>query len=290
MILPEAETILAGDDRPPVAVRRAVFAGVIDRVAWVDMGDSRFPCEFGSGHVPKIADTVNVLSIGGRHLLYPARALPGTGTVLTVSGDMVGVSTIAGDFQMPYVGSVPSSGELVGISWSEVPFVIGKLSTQPNQAPAPVPPPTKTLRSATFRAIDAGATDRHQVRWWTGQPQAGNSSFGAWFYGSQIKDTIPADAVVESMEMYISKQKSHPAAPNFTLHTSGWKQGIPAMSGVLPWNPGPGWNYVPNAAWFDALKAGGAYWGIGLNQGGYTVYSSLAEDSMSGALRITWRS
>lgn len=61
------------------------------------------------------------------------------------------------------------------------------------------------------------------------------------------------------------------------------------MSGPLAWDPANGWNTVPNNGWFAALIAGGAYYGIGLNQGGFNKFASLAEDGFSGALRIKWK-
>lgn len=292
-IPPEAEAILQGDEQPRVAVRKATFVGVVDKFARVDMGDSRFICDFGPGYIPVVGETVRIWSVGDQHLLFPAGPRPNVGTVMTVSTTAASVATSVGTFSMPFAGTAPKSGDRVGIVWSEDgPWCTSTLSSTP---PPPEPPPDPgggtTLRSATFRAIAAGSTDRGQARWWQAQPWASNTTFGAWFYGSQIKDTIPAGAVLESMEIYINRVQDSGAAPNFTLHQSGWMQGVPIMSGALPWDPPNGWNFVPNAAWFTELSgAGSTWWGIGLNQGGFNKFASLAQDSMSGALRITWRS
>lgn len=278
-----------GDDNP-TRVRKAVFAEARDGVAWVDMGGSRFACDF-TGFVPRVGDTVQVVSIGHRHLLFAARALPGTGTVMTVSSGLAKVTTVAGEFTMPYVGTAPASGDLVGISWSETPFVVGKLSVQP-VGPAPVPNPGgATTRSATFLATDTGSTDRDKARWWTAQPQAGNTMYGAWFYGTQIRDTIPASAQFVSLEFYVSWQYRSGGAPRFALHDFGYKNGLPNFGPYAQWDPPGGWQTPADAAgWFAALKAGGGMLGVGLNQGGYNKFSSRAQDSMSGALRISWRS
>lgn len=291
MTLPEAEAILTGDDSARVSIRKATFVRAVDGFAQVLMGESQFVCDFGSGYIPTVGETVRVWTVGDQHMLFPAGPRPAVGTVVTVSGDYVTISTTTGQVIAAYAGSAPSSGDRVGIIWSEDgPWCSAALSNTPD-APDPIPDPGKgVLRSAAFRAIDAGSTDRSQARWWTGQPWASQSTFGAWFYGSQIKDTIPAGSTLESMEFYAPRVQESGDAPNFTLHTSGWKQGVPAMSGRLAWNPQPGWNFVPNANWFTALIGGGAWWGIGLDQGGYNKFASLAEDSMSGALRISWRS
>lgn len=278
-------------DAPRVVVRRGVFAEAAAGVAWVDMGTSRFACDFGSGYVPRPGETCQVLTVNDRHLLFPARVLPGTGIVFTVGSGVVTVDTIAGRFSMPYVGAAPSSGNIVGISWSEQPYVLGALSVQP-AAPKPVPDPgSGAVRSAVFQTTDAGSTDRGAPRWWTGQPRAGNSTFGAWFYGTQIRDTIPAGATLVSLEFYASWQQRRGDAPRFALHDAASKGGVPGFGAYTAWTPGNGWQSVPMAAqWFAALKSGGGFLGVGLNQGGDNIFSSRAQDAMTGALRISWRS
>ncbi len=274
-----------------VALRRAVFAEAVAGVAMVDMGDSRFACDFGSGYVPRPGETVQILSVDDRHLLFPAKPLPGTGIVFTAGSGLVTVDTIAGRVQMPYIGTAPTSGDLVGISWSELPFCIGKLSVQP-KAPDPIPDPgAGSVRSATFQVIDTGSTDRGAARWWQDQPWASNTTFGAWFYGTQIRDTIPAAAAFVSLEFFVSWQRRQGDAPRFALHDQAVKGALPAFGGFAAWAPDNGWQVPPNAAgWFAALKAGGPSLGVGLNQGGFNKFSSRAQNAMTGALRISWRS
>lgn len=293
MIPPEAEAIMRGDAQAAIAVRNAIFVAVDGKSAQVDMGDSRFLCDFGSGYVPAPGETVRIWSVGGQHLLFPAGPRPTVGTVTTVSSTSASVQTSVGVLAMPFAGSAPSSGDRVGIVWSEDgPWCTSKLSsTVPPPGPTPDPGGGNILRSATFRVTDAGSTDRDKPRWWTGQPRAGNSTYGAWFYGTQIKDTIPAGAVVVSVEIYVSWHQRKGSAPNFALHNQASKGAVPTFSGVTAWAPGDGWQVVPDqVGWFNALKAGGPWWGVGLNQGGDNIFRSLAQDSMSGALRIAWRS
>lgn len=274
-----------------VLLRRGVFAEVRSGVAWVDMGESRFACDFGSGYVPRVGDTVQVLTVDDRHMLFPARALPGVGTVQTIGSGQVTVETTAGMFTMPYVGTAPTSGQLVGLSWSEQPFVIGPLSVQP-EAPLPVPDPgAGQVRSATFQVVDTGSHNVGSSNYWQAQPWASDSTFGGWFYGTQISDTIPASAEFVSLEFYVSWQSRYGGQPNFGLHGLPWKSGQLSFTNVQPWAPAAGWQTPPNAAtWFAALKAGGGRSGIGLSHGGWNKFSSRAQDSMSGALRISWRS
>ncbi len=289
----EAEKVLRElDERDPVRIRRAIFVEATSTgSAWVDMANSRFSCDFGAGYIPRAGETVFVLSMGERHLMFPARPLPGTGVVVTVAAGIARVQTSIGEFAMPYIGAAPSSGNIVGISWSEQPFVIGALSIQP-AAPQPIPDPgAGQVRSATFRAIDTGSTDRGAVRWWQSQPWASNSTYGAWFYGTQIRDTIPAGAQFVSLEFFASWQQRQGDAPRFALHNGAAKTGIPSFGGYTAWTPGNDWQTPPMAAaWFAGLKAGGGMLGVGLNQGGFNKFSNLVQNSMSGALRISWRS
>lgn len=277
---------------PSVRVRRAIYREAsASGTAWVDMGDSRFACDFAAGYVPRPGETVWIISTGERYLMFPARPLPGTGVVITVGSGLANVQTIVGTFSMPYIGSAPSSGNIVGISWSEQPFVLGALSVQP-AAPPPAPDPgAGQVRSATFRALDTGSTDRGSARWWQSQPWASNSTYGAWFYGTQIRDTIPASAQLVSLEFFASWQQRQGDAPRFALHNAASKSGLPSFGSYTAWSPGDGWQVPPMAsAWFGTLRNGGGMLGVGLNQGGYNRFSDLAQNSMSGALRISWRS
>lgn len=275
----------------PVNIRRGIFVALQDGAAVIDMADSRFVADFGSGHVPMPGDAVVVVSAHGRHLMFPGRPLPGVGTVLTVTSGMVRVNTTIGEFTMPHVGAAPTSGDLVGVSWSEQPYVVGKLSVQP-VAPAPIPDPSVgVVRSATFMPTDTGSTDRDKSRWWQAQPWASNTTFGAWFYGDQIRNTIPAGASFVSVEFFVAWQQRQGGAPRFALHNLPTKTGVPSMGAYTQWNPNAGWQTPPMAqAWFDGLKAGGGSYGVGLNKGGYNRFSSRAQNAMSGALRISWRS
>lgn len=287
-MIDEVAAIFDGQDQP--AVRLARFAEMgSDGSAYVDMETSRFVAE-STGYVPQVGETVQILSVGRRHLMFPARALPGTGIVMTVTDGVANVQTVVGEFSMPYVGVAPTSGDLVGISWSEQPFVIGKLSQQPD-APEPIPDPGgSTVRSATFMVIDTGSTDRDKSRWWQAQPWASNTTYGAWFYGTQIRDTIPAGASLVSLEFYVSWAQRQGGDPRFALHNLASKSGVPVMQPYTQWSPGGGWQTPPMAAaWFAELKAGGSALGIGLNQGGYNKFSSRAQNSMTGALRISWK-
>jgi hypothetical protein len=289
----EAEVILAGlDARAPVALRRGVFVGMDAQfAALVDVGSSRFSCEFGAGYVPMPNEAVTVLTVGPRHLLLPQGAKPGEGVVASVTAPYAVVTTDIGDIKMPYVGSAPSAGQPVAIGWSNGPRVLGVLSALSTADEAPSAPPAGGLKTVTFYATQAGSTDRGAPRWWTEQPWASNSTYGFWFYGTQLRDTIPSGATFVSLQMFISRVQDQGGDPRFVLHNGVSKAGgIPSVSAYTEWDPAPGWQTPPGASsWFAALKGGGSQRGIGLNQGGFNKFSSLAQYRASGALKISWR-
>lgn len=278
---------------PGASIRRGVYVGVDSGMALVDMGDSRFPCEFGTGYIPVVGDVVLVVSIGPRHLVVPAGAKPHAGTIVTVSPPSAVVATLAGNITAVIVGTAPTSGDRVALYWTEDgPLVLGKLATTPVAPEPPVDPGTApALRSATFRATHAGSTDRGAARWWQSQPWASNTTYGAWFYGNAIKDTIPAGATFVSLEFKVNRVQDSGGPPRFALHNAGAPtSSLPGFSGYTEWDPPNGWQVPPDpAGWFAALKAGGAWSGIGLNQGGWNKFASLPQDSESGALRISWK-
>ncbi len=285
---------------PGVLVRRGRFVGLsVDGLALVDMGDSRFPSEFGADYIPQVNEPVQVLSVGSQHLMFPLGAKPKVGTVVSLAGagsSTVPVDTATGRLSALYLGDSPAAGSRVLLEWTEEgPVVVGVLSTSPPPPapPDPDPTPPKQVRSVIFRAVAAGSSDRDRPRWWTGNPYASNSTFGAWWYGSAIKDTIPANAEFVSLAMKITRVRDEGGAPRFALHTElNHNPGtLPAYSPYVEWDPPSGWHTPPNAAdWFHSLKAGGGWAGVGLNQGGFNIFADLAQDGESGALSISWRS
>lgn len=277
------------DDREPVFLRRGVYVGYDSGVAIIDMGSSRFPCEF-AGYVPVIGETVQVLSVGSRHTLLPLGAKPAVGTVLTVSSPTCVVQTVAGNIPCIIGGTAPTSGDRVQIFWGEDGPTTGlKLATT---AAAPEPPPNPgggsgAIHTLVFRAVDAGSTDRGSARWWQAQPWASNTTYGAWFFGDQIPGSIPLSATFAGLDFYVNRVQDSGGAPNFVPHDARFKAGLPTFGPGFAWDPPNGWQPFPfGSDFFTHLRAGG---GIGLNQGGFNKFASLAQDSMSGAVRISWR-
>jgi hypothetical protein len=285
----------ATDRKSTVTPRIGRYVGNDGLLALVDLGDQRVPVRFATPWEPQINEPVWVDSVDGMlRLTGPTQPKPASGVVLTVTGNQAVVQTDFGDFPMTVAPTAPmaTSGDTVGIVWGKQPWCTLLIDVPAPEPPAPDPGGgSGGVQVADFRAIDAGSTDRDKPRWWTPQPWASSSTFGAWFYGSAIKDTIPAGAVFVSLEVYINRVADNAGGvPRFALHDQAAKGPVPGFAPYVEWEPPNGWQTPPDPqGWFDALKAGGARWGIGLNQGGWSQYASLAQDGMSGALRIKWK-
>lgn len=286
------------DAKSSVKVRKGRYVGAEGLSALVDMGDQRFPVDFGSGgFVPEINEPVWVETVDGvSRMTGPVGPKPGLGVVVTVSGGMARVMTDFGELLMPFASAEPvASGDAVGITWSQGPKCF-RLSISPEPPDAPPPPSGggRPTRTAEFRVIDTGSVTKGTANWWNQRPWSSPSNYGLWFYGTQIKDTIPADAEFVSLEFYVSWAVRRWDNPRWGTHNLFTKSGAPVVTGSDVWEPGrdSGWRTPPWAqTWFNELKAGGSRAGIALNaQGtGQEEARSRTEDGMSGALRIRWK-
>lgn len=275
------------NDTPDVKRLPGTFISTDGVRAVVDVGGGRIPADL-TGYLPEVNEAVWVLFINGVALvLGPTTPRPGRGTITGApSGNLVPVSTIAGNFALPYASGLSlSAGQVVKIVWNDGGFVTAVMSTSPPPGTAGGDPGTGGAdQIQVFTAIDSGSYDS---RWWTGQVYSSDSNIGAWFYGTKIADTIPDGAAIVSVEIYISPVQILYAPPNIGVHGSPTKPGgSVGVSSATPISVAAGWIGLPNS-FGDYLKAN--YGGIGIAHGGYSIFNSLAADAQSGALRIHWR-
>lgn len=256
--------------------------------ATVDVGGGRIPADF-CGYEPEVNESVWVLFVDGTAtLLGPTQLRPGKGTITgTPTGNVVPVTTEAGDFILPYAASLSlSAGQVVKLGgWNDGGFVYAVMSTSPPPGDAPpAPGGGGGDQTVIFTAVDAGS---YQSRWWTSQVYASDINTGAFFYGTKIADTIPDSASIVSIEMYASISMLSYQAPNIGYHGSPSKPGgNVSVAGTSAVNISNGWVGLPTSigTWLKS-NAGG----IGIDHGGYAILNSLAADGQSGALRIHWR-
>lgn len=273
-----------------VKMRRLVgtFVAATATGCTVDVGDGRIPARFGTGYLPEVNETVEVWIFDDDTAYVMASTLTHApqGTVNSVSGNTVLLDTDYGPVTAPFLGSAPAAGQVMGLQWHGGPLALGVVSTTPLKPTPPDPPQqAPTTHVDTFPAIDAGSFNRYG--WQQAQVWSSDSYQGAWFQGTKIANTIPASAQMQRVELYLSPQQIRYAPPNFALHSHPTKPGgAPSFGATQPIAAAAGWIDLP-LGWGDALKAGGGSFGVGVNHGGYSIFRSLAQDGMSGALRVT---
>lgn len=254
----------------------------------VDVGGGRIPARLGSSYLPEVNETVNVWTFddGTTFVMGPTVGKAPTGTVTAVASSLVTLSTVFGDVTAPYIGSTPAAGQIMGLRWHGGPLALGVMSTSPAAPTPPDPPAESTSRHVdVFQALDAGSWNR--FGWQQAQVWASDSYSGLWTYGSKIADTLPASADVAKVEIYLPVVSLYGNPPNFALHAYTKKPaGQPGYGTTVPLAVRPGWNTLPKS-WGNALRSGGGSFGVGVNHGGKNIFRSLAQDGMSGALRIT---
>lgn len=277
------------DAKTKVTVWPARFVGIDSNGVLCDIsnGDStgRVPAQVWTSYRPEVGESVNVIAVDGTfYLVGPATLKPAEGTITSVGASTVNVSTDVGLVTASINnGATLSAGQVVKLYWSNGAHVIGALTAPPVAPLPPDPPqPSRSQHVDVFTAVDAGSFSGG--RWWQPQVWASDSTLGAFFYGSKIRDSLQS-ADVSKVELYVNYAQRFGAIPNVGTHPHDSKPaGGPSISNVQGLNLQPGWNDLP-AAWgvYLARNVGG----IGFVHGGYNKLRSLAEDAQSGALRIT---
>jgi hypothetical protein len=284
----EADVTLAlAGGKADVSLLVGTFVSASATGCVVDVGGGRVPAQLGTGFVPEVNESVLVWFINDRvFVMGPTATKPSKGTVASVASSLVTLNTDFGQVVAPYLGSTPATGQVMALRWHAGPVALGILSTSPAPPTPPDPPASSTsTHRDVFNAIDAGSFNRYG--WLQQQVWASDSYQGAWFYGTKIADTLPSSAVIQRVEIYLSAQQIAGSAPNFALHGYTSKPGgAPTYGTTQAIGAAGGWLTLPTA-WGNALKSGGGSRGVGVNHGGYNIFRSLAQDGLSGALRIT---
>lgn len=278
-----------------VEVLPGTYQGLTGLQVMVSFGDGTVPADSAMEGLPSLGDPVWVMTIDGHSplMLGPTRPQPGNGVVLSVDGNLATVVTALGNVTAPYPAGLltPADvGDTVKIMWGEGPFIIAIMSEAPVvDTPGAGDSAGGGLVVREFRAVQAGSW-RSGSGWWQPQVWASDNNKGIWGYGSQIPDTIPASAVPQSIEIYISAAMISGDPPNFGVHGYGGTSGAPEPSyALLTAVPvSAGWVALP-VGFVNALKAGGGYVGVGVNGGGYSKFNSLSDDPDSGRIRIRYR-
>ena len=210
--------------------------------------------------------------------------------------------TVAGaTVQCRYLGTAPTSGTLVLLSWeSTTPWVIGSAATYTPPATTSTPtgptaPPPTTSGTLTLSAVDAGT---YTLSWSKSEVDqdtyAGYPHHGAWFYGSAPGQL--AGATITGVSLRLGARLrigvwSAPVTLGVYRVVQGSKSGSPTYTDgptaiTIAAGAGAQWVSLPVSVGQNLVNAGSG--GIGINGSGYAGLQGLDLDPASGQLALSW--
>jgi hypothetical protein len=257
----------------------------------VDVGGARVTIPSVGTYFPLPGDPVRVLRTDeGTFLLGPASPRSAVGKVTATGTPRItveyppdsGITKLMG-YPTAYT---PAVDDLVIVDWASGGTVVAAITAAADFEPA-TPDPTPVTGGRKVQVFTATDSGNWNGGWWTNEVWASDNNYGAWFYGSKIRDTIPDDAVIVKTEIYLPAYFQFGDPPNFRTHVHDSRPaGAPTYSATVVLSSSrSGWVTLPNSVG-DFLKANVG--GTGMRQGGYTKYRGIQTDAQSGAMRITY--
>jgi hypothetical protein len=278
-----------------------IFAGVEGSQALVDYHGIRMKMSATGSSWPAVGRSVRVLVVNGKYMMLgesAPRSPVGEVLALSTDGALAVIEAPASSGKTYTVsvakGLVLTVGDVVALDWASGGVATAALTGAPAVVapvePVPVAALVRTHRE-TFYASDS-ASWKDGV--WQTSEVFYHSSYGvgAWFYGGQISGTIPDDAVIEGCEIYLAVRDQY-GSNQATIGTHVYDE-RPGEDFELSRTFGleaktSGWVRVP-ISWLNFLKANPGGVGTKGAKGGVRIFESCGDDSLSGALRVTWRS
>lgn len=263
-----------------------VFRGMAGNLAEVNVNGAtvRVPCDGFTPPIPGMSVRVQWVN-GSPSVTGPARPLNPRG-VITGAGSPRATVTVEGQPYLMYLaaGYTPAVGDVVSIRWDyEGGLITGKVQGyETPKPPEPVPPPPQSFTDLVVRAENSGRF-QSGVGWWGNDPWASSNNNGLWTYGNRVKDALAgASNLVADIYLPLVRELS---GGQLALHQH------PTIPGGAPtfqdaWNPPThnGWVRLPDG-WANFLAVGGR--GVGVTNGGYTIWRGTALDGSSGAFRFS---
>lgn len=280
----------------PVAQAASVIATSYPNYVTVNMAGGNVQAICVGGQFPAVGDNVMVLQIGPTLICLGAIPKPAHGIVTAAAAN--GRVTVKADDGATYSLNynhlyTPAVNDHVKLDWDLIGgFVVGPLAAAPTGdphliLPAGPPPPAEgsSQHTVVFNPTDSGTWNGSS--YFTTEVYCGDSTVGAYFYGTQIADTIPDNAVINGIALYVDETTNYyPGSfATFGLHPLAGKSGNPAASSPVAITAGSGWKGLPGG-FGDALKTGSMR-GLSTAHGGYHIFAPKGVGN-SGALSITW--
>lgn len=276
------------DAKSSVRVIAGNYRGLDGLRALVDFDGGRVPAHFATSWRPGLNDAVWVMVVDGvAWVLGPTAPLASDGTVLSVAAGLATINTDIGQIVATYnQGTTLTAGQQVKLLPHGGYHVIGVKSTSPPPPEVPVGPGTGGGRvTQTFTAIDSGSY-QSGYGWRINDVWSSANNYGAWFYGTKIRDTIPDNAAIVSAEIYLPPPSRLTGARPFGRHPYASKPGgAPAISAAVTLPGTSGWVAIPTSL-IDHVKVNGG--GFGFDLGGYNIWPGTQRDGQSGAVRVTY--
>lgn len=264
------------------------FRGMDGNRAVVDFGGGRVPADMAMDGIPPVNEPVWILLIDNRDPLVLGYSVPkpGIGTVVAVDGNIATVDTVFGNIPVGMLAIV-NVDDVVLLTWNERGGTILGPWVSPSDPGVDPGAPGGGVKEyfPEFTAVQSGSW--RGGRYWTPQVRAGDTNQGVYVYGTKIPDTIPSNASIKSVEIYISPASLAGSTPNFALHSLGSLSGAPSFGPQAAIGVGgTGWLPLPTS-WGDLLKRGGGYLGVGVNHGGNSIFNP-AGTGQAGNIRIRY--
>lgn len=260
-------------------------------MAVVNVGGTQVTIPNVGMYFPVPNDSVRIIRIGKHTFLWgPAVARSPVGRVSATGTPRCTVEYPNGSGVtklMGYPSNVtPAVNDIVLIDWTSGGTVIDKITAAPVNLVPDDPGNTSpgTAGRQVFRAVDSGS---YGTNWFTHDIYDSTSNLGAWFYGSQIADTIPDNAVITSVAICLTPRSTQYAAPKLRVHTAAQMGSLTFTGASHTLSGTSGYVSVPTAVG-DLLKANKYGVGFEPNTGGYNIFKSVWEDGASGSLDISW--
>jgi hypothetical protein len=247
------------------------------------------------GQPPIIGGLCWVGFLGLQPIVLGPVARPAFGTATDVPS--AGLVPVTGDDGVAYVVTYSSdqsitAGTRVQIDWSSGGTVVALPEADPNTGtsfvatPNPVAAPTS--KTWTFYPTDSGTQNGSgssgSGSWGTNQVYCGDTTLGAYFYGTVVAGSIPDTATITSVKVYVNALQTSGSDPSIGLHPLVSKSGNVSVSSAVSVAGGSGWKTLPNS-FGDYLKTGSQR-GLCTEHGGYHIWAPAGTGN-SGALVIT---
>lgn len=240
------------------------------------------------GSAPYPGDAVWVAYIAGQPICLGVVPKPATGT--TSGAASGGRITVTGDdgrtyASVPYIGSAPSSGQRVVLNWASNGTIVGVSSADQTGTKPEVPEAPGGGPGARVFFPTGSATWRSGA-WSDNGFSVSDTRSGFYFYGTQIRDSIPSGSTVTGIGIDVTAISAPSSSVTLTLHAAGSQPGSPpAALDTFPVSQDSGYKQLPTA-WGAALKAGTAF-GIGSVQASASGWMQWA-GAPAGAISISW--